>query len=108
MSKLDQASSHPSGRWRGRFRGTLKACGMAFASLPRAALDIALPTLCVSCHEPVAGDGVCAACWGKLSFIAPPFCARLGIPSSTIRDPVCCRCKPSPTRRPISAPALPL
>ncbi|MBN9597448.1 MAG: ComF family protein [Afipia sp.] len=80
MSKLDQASSHPSGRWRGRFRGTLKACGMAFASLPRAALDIALPTLCVSCHEPVAGDGVCAACWGKLSFIAPPFCARLGIP----------------------------
>ena len=80
MSKLDQASSHPSGRWRGRFRGTLKACGMAFASLPRAALDIALPTLCVSCHEPVAGDGVCAACWDKLSFIAPPFCARLGIP----------------------------
>lgn len=77
---MDQASSHPSGRWRGRFRDTLKACGMAFASLPRAALDIALPTLCVSCHEPVAGDGVCAMCWGKLSFIAPPFCARLGIP----------------------------
>lgn len=80
MSELDQASSHSSGRWRGRFRGTLKACGVALAALPRAALDIALPTLCVACHEPVAGDGVCAACWGKLSFIAPPFCARLGIP----------------------------
>ena len=80
MSELDQASSHPSGRWRRRFRGTLKACGAALASLPRAALDIALPTLCVSCHEPVTGDGLCAACWGKLSFIAPPFCARLGIP----------------------------
>ena len=80
MSGLDQASSHPSGRWRGRIRGTLKACGSALASLPRTALNIALPTLCVSCHEPVAGEGVCAACWSKLSFIAPPFCVRLGIP----------------------------
>ena len=80
MSDLDQASSHSSGRWRGRFRDTLKACGSALASLPRTALDIALPTLCVSCHEPVASEGVCAACWAKLSFIAPPFCVRLGIP----------------------------
>src|ERR1700755_1971789 len=46
----------------------------------RFALDIALPTLCVSCHEPVDGEGVCASCWAKLSFIAPPFCPRLGIP----------------------------
>src|SRR5437868_1655881 len=46
----------------------------------RLALDIALPTLCVSCREPVDGEGVCAACWAKLSFIAPPFCPRLGIP----------------------------
>lgn len=46
----------------------------------RAALDIALPTLCVSCREPVTGDGLCAACWSQLSFIAPPYCARLGIP----------------------------
>jgi ComF family protein len=43
-------------------------------------LDIALPTLCVACREPVAGEGVCAACWSKLSFIAPPYCERLGIP----------------------------
>jgi ComF family protein len=46
----------------------------------RLALDIALPTLCVACREPVAGVGVCAECWAKLSFIAPPFCPRLGIP----------------------------
>jgi ComF family protein len=46
----------------------------------RLALDIALPTLCVACREPVAGVGVCAACWSKLSFIAPPYCPRLGIP----------------------------
>jgi ComF family protein len=44
------------------------------------ALDIALPTLCVACREPVDGEGVCAACWARLSFIAKPYCPRLGIP----------------------------
>ena len=43
-------------------------------------LDVALPTLCVACREPVDGEGVCAQCWSKLSFIARPFCPRLGIP----------------------------
>src|SRR3954454_20115019 len=52
----------------------------AWAHTARLALDIALPTLCVACREPVAGVGVCAACWAKLSFIAQPFCPRLGIP----------------------------
>jgi predicted amidophosphoribosyltransferase len=46
----------------------------------RLALDIALPTLCISCREPVHGEGVCASCWSKLSFIARPYCPRLGIP----------------------------
>jgi ComF family protein len=44
------------------------------------ALDVALPTLCAACREPVVGDGVCATCWSKLSLIAPPYCDRLGIP----------------------------
>src|SRR5213592_509667 len=61
-------------------RGALSACRNAFAHLPRLALDIALPTLCVSCREPVDGEGVCAECWAKLSFIEPPYCPRLGIP----------------------------
>src|ERR1700754_5310546 len=52
----------------------------AFAQATKFALDIALPTLCVSCREPVDGDGVCAECWAKLSFIEPPYCPRLGIP----------------------------
>ncbi|WP_458759338.1 ComF family protein [Afipia sp. TerB] len=55
-------------------------CRAVWNATARAALDIALPTLCVSCHEPVTGDGLCAACWSRLSFIAPPYCARLGIP----------------------------
>src|SRR3954470_18004739 len=62
------------------FRAGLRAWRGAWGHAARLALDIALPTLCVACREPVAGEGVCAACWGKLSFIAPPFCSRLGIP----------------------------
>jgi ComF family protein len=59
------------------FGQTLRA---AWVHTVRLVLDIALPTLCVACREPVAGVGVCADCWAKLSFIAPPFCPRLGIP----------------------------
>ena len=61
-------------------RGALRVVHGAWKHTARLALDIALPTLCVACREPVDGDGVCAACWAKLSFIAPPFCPRLGIP----------------------------
>jgi hypothetical protein len=50
----------------------------------RAGLDllggVALPQLCASCREPVDGAGLCAACWSKVAFIAPPYCERLGIP----------------------------
>src|SRR5947199_8839145 len=63
-----------SSRW---FAGALRS---VMAEAARLVLDIALPTLCVACREPVAGVGVCAECWAKLSFIAPPYCPRLGIP----------------------------
>ena len=44
-------------------------------------LDTALPPLCAACRQPVgSGRGLCAACWSKVSFIAPPYCERLGIP----------------------------
>ena len=43
-------------------------------------VDVALPQLCAACREPVDGAGLCPACWSKLSFIAPPYCERLGIP----------------------------
>jgi ComF family protein len=46
----------------------------------RHVVDVALPQLCPSCREPVDGAGLCPACWRKLSFIAPPYCERLGIP----------------------------
>jgi ComF family protein len=62
------------------FRDLLATSRHAVVAAARLALDVALPTLCVSCREPVAGEGVCAACWTRLSFIAPPYCPRLGIP----------------------------
>jgi ComF family protein len=47
----------------------------------RLMLDFALPQLCPSCREPLGdGNGLCAQCWSSLSFIEPPYCARLGIP----------------------------
>ena len=61
-------------------RDALTAFRGAWSHAAKLALDIVLPTLCVACREPVDGEGVCAECWGKLSFIAPPFCPRLGIP----------------------------
>src|SRR3982075_2250501 len=71
--------AEPSPRPRHLHRALNTARG-AWAHAAKFALDIALPTLCVSCREPVDGEGVCAKCWAKLSFIAPPFCPKLGIP----------------------------
>jgi ComF family protein len=54
---------------------------MPLGAFLRHALDVALPPLCPACREPLGdGVGLCAACWSKLSFIEPPYCARLGIP----------------------------
>jgi len=61
-------------------RSSLGAAAGAVAHLAKLALDVALPTLCIACREPVDGDGVCATCWGKLSFIERPYCPKLGIP----------------------------
>jgi ComF family protein len=56
-----------------------RVAGVARA-LYRALVDVALPQLCAACREPVEGSGLCPACWSKLSFIARPYCERLGIP----------------------------
>src|SRR6266550_6901839 len=74
------AEASPSRSISTHLRGALAACRGAWVHAARLALDIALPTLCVACREPVDGEGVCAECWARLSFIAPPFCPKLGIP----------------------------
>jgi ComF family protein len=58
-----------SARWRAGYRA---ATGRT--------LNIALPPLCPACRQLVGQNGLCASCWSKLSFIAPPYCERLGIP----------------------------
>ncbi|MBN8980155.1 MAG: ComF family protein [Rhizobiales bacterium] len=79
MSTLNEAP-HPSSWFQKPLWHAANVLSAASASIPRLALDIALPMLCVSCTEPVSGEGVCAQCWSKLSFIARPYCERLGIP----------------------------
>src|SRR5229473_3012865 len=74
------AETAPSRPISTHLRAALGACRTAWSHAARLTLDIALPTLCVACREPVDGEGVCASCWAKLSFIAPPYCPRLGIP----------------------------
>jgi ComF family protein len=74
------AEASPSRSVAHRLHVALGVCSGAWRHTARLALDIALPTLCVACREPVSGEGVCATCWAKLSFIAPPYCPRLGIP----------------------------
>jgi hypothetical protein len=97
-----EAPSAPiSSPLRSAWRGVIHTLALT----ARAALDVALPTLCVACHEPVAGEGVCAQCWSQLSFIEPPYCERLGIPFVYDPAPACCRCRRSPIRRATIAPA---
>ena len=44
-------------------------------------LDWLIPPQCLACRGEVAEvSGLCAPCWSKLSFIEPPFCAKLAIP----------------------------
>jgi ComF family protein len=56
------------------------ALGRGLRAGLRGVLDLALPPLCPACREPVEDQALCATCWSKLSFIARPYCERLGIP----------------------------
>ena len=67
------AEASPTRSITGQVQRALGAVGGAWLRTARLALDIALPTLCVSCREPVDGEGVCAACWARLSFIERPY-----------------------------------
>ena len=74
MDELFAASKDGSATRLGQWGGLV-------TSTFRFALDVALPSLCPSCREPLGGGvGLCAQCWSKLSLIEPPYCARLGIP----------------------------
>jgi ComF family protein len=63
-----------------RVRVSIERIGGVVRSVMRHAVDLALPPLCPACREPVISQALCADCWSKLNFIAPPYCERLGIP----------------------------
>ena len=47
----------------------------------RKVLDALLPPRCVACGQEIdAGHGLCADCWGNLTFIETPMCERCGLP----------------------------
>jgi ComF family protein len=71
---MDQATlEQPTASRSGRLAAGLRAL-LGFG------VELALPPLCPACRAPVGDMALCAACWAKLSFIAPPYCARLGVP----------------------------
>ena len=47
----------------------------------RSVADLLLPPVCISCRAPIQTHGLlCGACFSGIEFIAPPLCARLGVP----------------------------
>src|SRR5229473_1486911 len=73
------ATSEPTSR--SRLARATAAVRARWRSSWRFALDIGLPPLCPACRGLLGDDGgLCASCWSKLSFIARPYCERLGIP----------------------------
>jgi ComF family protein len=43
-------------------------------------LDLVLPPSCLGCREVIDRPGLCAACWRRLTFLAPPWCSCCGLP----------------------------
>jgi ComF family protein len=63
------------------------------------ALDFLLPPLCLSCDAPTSAHRtLCAKCWGKIHFIARPFCAACGAPFEVPMggDTLCAGCIAEP------------
>jgi ComF family protein len=57
------------------------ALSTSLRRLAATALDAVLPPLCLSCRVEVDEAGaLCAACWDKIAFLAPPHCSACGFP----------------------------
>lgn len=64
-------------------------------------LDLALPPRCPACGAITdAADRFCVDCWGRLSFLAPPWCAGCNLPFAHDHGPGarCEACRAAPPR----------
>jgi hypothetical protein len=58
-----------------------RAAPFALRSMLGRIADFLLPPVCISCRIRIGSHGLlCGACFAKIDFIAPPLCARLGVP----------------------------
>jgi ComF family protein len=72
-------------------------------------LDAVLPPLCLGCNDIVEAPGnLCAACWQRFSFVAPPYCERCGYPFAQDLGgaALCGACSAKPPRYRRARPAL--
>jgi predicted amidophosphoribosyltransferase len=95
----------PSRSALGHLRDSFGLLRSGIRQATKLALDIALPTLCVACREPVDGEGVCAGCWAYSPSSPRPIAPSLASPLSMTPVPTCCRWRRSPIRRPMPARA---
>ena len=62
-------------------RRKLASASEAVRSALTLAADLLLLPVCISCRKRAGAHGLlCGDCWAKIDFIAPPLCARLGVP----------------------------
>ena len=62
-------------------RVRLAAAGSAVQSIGQRVLDGLLPPRCAACGQEIeSGQGLCAGCWGRLTFIDAPYCVCCGLP----------------------------
>jgi ComF family protein len=69
------------------------------SGLGKGARDLLFPPVCLSCREPVGGEGgFCADCWATLAFLDGPACACCGTPFPVDPGPgsLCAACLARP------------
>lgn len=69
----------------------------AAGAAARQLAGLVLPHQCVLCRRFADTSGLCGDCWGGLTPIAAPLCARCGLPlGHTLADPLCAGCWTAP------------
>lgn len=76
ISEAELASEAPAAA-----RVTMGAGAGPLRSILGSLANLLLPPVCIGCRTRIGNHGLlCGACWTKIDFIAPPICARLGVP----------------------------